>query len=148
MCAKKRRPELYNNRYENHKSDVLDLQCGVPQGSILGPLIFLIYINDITHASPNLSYTLFADDTTLLYADKNLDNIFCMYNTELPKLLLWLRSNKLALNIQKTNYIVFHSNKKSFTNFNHKIKIDDVKIENKSCVKFLGILIDEHLSWN
>ena len=133
--------------YENHKSDILDLQCGVPQGSILGPLLFLIYINDITHASPNLSYTLFADDTTLLYADKNLDNIFSMYNTELPKLLSWLRSNKLALNIQKTNYIVFHSHKKSLTNFNHKIMIENVEIEKKSCVKFLGILIDEHLSW-
>ena len=71
-----------------------------------------------------------------------------MYNTELPKLLLWLRSNKLALNIQKTNYIVFHSNKKLLTNFNHKIIIDDVEIEKKSCVKFLGIFIDEHLSWN
>ena len=134
--------------FEQHTSDVLNLQCGVPQGSILGPLLFLIYINDITYASPNLSYILFADDTTLLYADKNLDNIFSMYNTELPKLQTWLRSNKLSLNVNKTNYVVFHSNKKPpVYKTNHKIVIDDKVIEKKSCAKFLGIFLDENITW-
>lgn len=134
---------------EHYKSDILNLQCGVPQGSILGPLLFLIYINDVTHVSPNLSYILFADDTTLLYADDNLDRIFTVYNTELPKLINWLRSNKLSINISKTNYIVFHSKKKKLVNkANHKIVIDNKIIEKKSYVKFLGIFLDEHLTWN
>ena len=114
--------------FENHKSDILNLQCGVPQGSILGPLLFLIYINDITHVSPHLSYILFADDTTLLYADKNLDDIFSMYNAELPKLLTWLHSNKRSLNISKTNYIVFHNHNKLINNTSRKIMINNVEI--------------------
>ena len=134
--------------FGNHKSDILNLQCGVPQGSILGPLLFLIYINDITHVSPNLSYILFADDTTLLYADKNLDHIFSVFNTELAKLLAWLRCNKLSLNINKTNYIIFHSQNKPINNISHKLVIDNVEIQQKSHVKFLGIFLDEHLNWN
>ena len=106
------------------------------------PLLFLVYINDISHVSPNLSYVLFADDTTLLYADENLDNIFSMYNTELPKLLYWLRSNKLSLNISKTNYIIFHSkNKPIVDDPNHNIIINNTILEKKSTVKFLGIIL-------
>ena len=122
----------------------MNLQCGVPQGSILGPLLFFIYINDITQVSPNLSI---ADDTTLLYADTNLDHIFSVFNTELPKLLAWLCSNKLSLNINKTNYIIFHSQNKPITNISHKLVIYNVEIQKKSHVKFLGIFRDEHLNW-
>jgi hypothetical protein len=72
--------------------------CGVPQGSILGPLLFLIYINDIYNSSEKLKFYLFADDTNLIYADKNLKSLEIVVNTELSKIHNWLIANKLSLN--------------------------------------------------
>ena len=133
--------------FDSHQSEVLNMQCGVPQGSILGPLLFLLYINDIVNASPILSYILFADDTTLLYADRNLDNVFSVLNNELPKLISWIRVNKLSLNVDKSNYILFHCNNKPI-DLNYIILLNNVELEQKSCIKFLGIFIDEYLNWN
>ena len=96
-----------------HQSQTLDLQCGVPQGSILGPLLFILYMNDIVKSSRILSYVLFADDTTLLYSHHNFNEMIATFNMELSKLTNWLRCNKLSLNLSKTKYIVFHNpNKK------------------------------------
>ena len=80
---------------------------GVPQGSVLGPLLFLIYINDIQECSEKLQFFLFADDTNILYADNNLKSLEDIVNLELRKLCDWLTANKLVLNIKKTNFVIF-----------------------------------------
>ena len=126
--------------------------CGVPQGSVLGPLLFLVYVNDIYMASDKLTFYLFADDTNLLYADKNPKSLKTIVNCELFKVVDWLIANKLSLNIKKTNYIIFHPYQKCI-NFNIRIKAYDSRtktffdLERKDHVKYLGIIIDRHLSW-
>ena len=79
----------------------------VPQDSVLGPMLFLIYINDIQEYSEKLQFFLFADDTNMLYADNNLKSLDDIVNLELHKLCDWLMANKLTLNIKKTNFVIF-----------------------------------------
>ncbi len=83
------------------------INTGVPQGSILGPILFLIYINDIVNSSDNFKFTIYADDTTLLLADKNIHSLYLNLCTEIPKINNWIKSNRLKLNVSKTNYIFF-----------------------------------------
>ena len=83
------------------------ISCVVPQRSVLGPLLFLIYINDIHHSSAKLSFYLFADDTSLLYADTNLKSLEKTVNSELLKVSDLLNVNKLTLNAKKSNYVIF-----------------------------------------
>ena len=82
--------------------------CGVPQGSILGPLLFLIYINDFASVSSKLYYVVFADDTKVFISGNNLRKLINTLHIELDKLYAWLQSNKLTLNLLKTHYMVFH----------------------------------------
>ena len=94
---------------------------GVPQGSVLGPLLFLVYINDISNSSDQLKIYLFADDTNLLYADKNLRELENKVNTELSKIYDWLVANKLSLNIKKSNFVIFRPRQK-FLELSSKLK--------------------------
>ena len=94
---------------------------GVPQGSVLGPLLFLAYINDISNSSDQLKIYLSADDTNLLYADKNLRELENKVNTELSKIYDWLVANKLSLNIKKSNFVIFRPRQK-FLELSSKLK--------------------------
>ena len=85
---------------------------GVPQGSVLGPLLFSICINDIYNSSKKLSFYLFADDTNLLYADKDLKSLESVINIELQKVCNWLNANKLTLNTKKSNFVIFRPSQK------------------------------------
>ena len=121
--------------------------CGVPQGSILGPLLFILYINDIVHCSKLLYFTLFADDTNLLAADRDLENLIQILNTELDKLSQWFKANKLSLNIKKTNFMVF-GKRKTVNRRKIQLKIDGVEIDQATQTKFLGVYIDNKLNWD
>ena len=97
--------------YETTKFTTFEnMTCGVPQGSILGPLLFLLYINDLPNVSNILDPILFADDTNLFYSHHNIKEFFTTVNKELQKLGDWFTSNKLSLNIKKTKYTFFHKN--------------------------------------
>ena len=97
--------------YNNTSSDMKLITCGVPQGSILGPLLFLLYINDIASVSSILFCTLFADDTTLFYSSKNLQELSDVVNNELSQMIEWLNANRLSLNINKTHFMIFRPSK-------------------------------------
>ena len=104
-------------------SPKLNITCGIPQGSILGPLMFLLYINDIANVSSVLFFLLFADDTTVFCSGKNIDDLINIVNREMQKLIIWLYVNKLSINTEKTNYILFSLRKKINTSCNVYILI-------------------------
>ena len=127
-------------------SDKGIIKHGVPQGSILGPLLFLLYINDISHSSNILKFFLFADDTTVYYsADPTDDNTENILNTELEKVSSWLAANRLSLNVKKSNFLHFHYGKTLKKSPN--IEIDGTPIEEKETTKYLGTFIDNKLNW-
>ena len=121
------------------------IKCGVPQGSILGPLLFLIYINDLVSVCKNSSPFLFADDTNLFINGTNLQDMTNKINAELHEISKWLKVNKLSLNVKKTHFMVFTS-RKCLPEF-FDIHIDGYGIERVKHTKFLGVFIDDKLSW-
>ena len=124
----------------------LHINCGVPQGSVLGPLLFLLFINDLPNASRRLKFYIFADDTNIYYDSDTIEDLTKKVNNELKYVKRWLDANKLSLNISKTNYIIFHSYADSIP-LNTVIKIGKKHIAKVKYIKFLEVLLDEHLTW-
>lgn len=121
-----------------------DISIGVPQGSILGPLLFIIYINDLAYLDSKCKFFIYADDTALFFRHKDPIVLQDMINTTLPKVSNWLRSNFLSLNASKTIYQVYNKHK---LDININVEIDHVDIEKKHTVKYLGILIDDDMNF-
>ena len=131
----------------NVNSAVLDMVCGVPQGSVLGPTLFLIYVNDMINCIKYSKLQLFADDTITSLSGKNLHVLFDLLKKELRLMMKWFTANKLSLNFDKTFYSIFHSRKTSVCNVFDSMTIAGETIERKKSAKYLGLTFDEVLSW-
>ena len=138
--------------YEDINSEIREIKTGVPQGSVLGPLLFIIYMNDISKSSTLFDFITYADDTTLnsvisTFSDNrhNTNFINTNVNSELNKISEWLKINKLSLNVKKTKFMIFHT-------LNKNVSIPDIHINNTpiACVNnfnFLGLHLDRHMTW-
>ena len=131
--------------YNGEKSSRKNIICGVPQGSILGPLLFLIYINDLSNVCESMMPLLFADDTNLFKSGRDSIQIQLEIESDLLRISEWLKINELSLNIKKTQFMVFTNKKRSDPNI--EINIDGHSIEKTFKIKFLGVIIDSHLTW-
>ena len=128
------------------ESSLQSVTCGVPQGSVLGPLLFLIYINDLPNISKQLEFFLFADDTNIYFEHSCLKTLERSVNRELKKLSNWLIINRLSLNVSKTNFVIFHPyNKKASSKIT--LIVNRKAICEKQHIKYLGVIIDSTLSW-
>ena len=132
--------------YNNVKSKTENITHGVPQESILGPLLFIIYMNDFSRSSELLFSILFADDTSVFIEGTSFQDISNILNKEFENISIWLVANKLTININKTHYMMFHRTRvKHNTNF--KINISNNVIDRSMNTKFLGVIIDSKLNW-
>ena len=139
---------MINNCSRGFKSPIGGVLSGVPQGSILGPLLFIIYMNDLPHCIENGHVTMYADDTSTSCEVKLVHDITVKVIPDLIKLCDWLKSNKLSLNMIKTEFMIIGSTQ-NVLKFGDliAIRIDDQLIKRVAHVKYLGIVVDDRLTW-
>ena len=130
--------------YNDTISELRPITCGVPQGSVLGPLLFIIYTNDLPNSIKHSKCILFADDTTVYHSSTNLNELIGLIEEYLVTLTDWFCANKLSLNVNKTNFLVFSPKAKIISN-EMTINLGDQIIRRVNNAKFLGIRIDDEL---
>ena len=130
------------------QSTLRDVQCGVPQGSVLRPIMFLIYINDL-HTVIGTEHTrLFADDASIILCNKNFTDLIDACKEKYKHIIKWCYDNKLTINHDKTCFILFHTKNKSVPRELLNIDIDGIFIQRVTYTKYLGVVIDEKLNWH
>ena len=129
-------------------SECCTLKCGIPQGIILGPLLFLLYINDLPNCLSHSVPRMYADDTHLTYSNDNIHSVQSSLNEDLLNINRWLIANKLTLNMTKAEFMLIGSRQK-LNNLPSlpSLNINKVPIKHSHCSKSLGVLIDENLTW-
>ena len=128
-----------------HLSSSRSIKFGVPQGSIIGPLLFLVYINDLPNCLNDDSSSMYADDTNISFQSPNLDQLEKTMTSDLSRLNTWLKANRLSLNIAKTEYMVIGTRQKLITQDLNKmnIHVDSTEIKRVQHTKSLGLIIDD-----
>ena len=129
-------------------SELASISCGVPQGSILGPLLFLVYINDLSNVITHTSLYLYADDTVLLSMGPDITQCKINMQLDLTRIATWCHSNKLSLNIKKTKCMLFGSRVRLKHTRCPKLSIDNTNIDFVHQYKYLGVILDPHLTFN
>ena len=127
------------------ETDTENICCGVPKGSILGQLLFLLYVNDLRNSSA-FDPIMSAEDTNLFYEYKDVKTLFSLVNQELQKLNQWFEANQLSLNVGKTKYLLFHksSKKDDLSLLLPRLLIKMHKVERVKSIEFLGVLLDKN----
>ena len=142
---------LHNRKQYVHingySSPIQNINIGVPQGSVLGPLLFIMYINDLQFISNILDSVFYADDSNFFITGNNIKDMCAILNNELCNINQWFLANKLKLNTDKTSCMVFHT-KNKFIDINRmNVKIAGFDIPVVNTTKFLGVILDNHLTW-
>jgi len=127
-------------QFKGQCSSPQSICCGVPQGSILGPLFFLLYINDLNNVLMVVELILYPYDTNLFISHKDPVYLAASLNSELNKLSAWFKANKLSLNLKKTNFILFEPRQKKY-HFPMQISVNEQRIEQVKGTVFLGVVL-------
>ena len=133
--------------YDGRQAEIQSITCGVPLGSILGPLLFIIYVNDICNVSELLFTVLYADDTSVVIHGKDMLRIITILNQELYMLFTWLKANTLSLNTDETYYMIFHRASIKLPDTDYHINMNNYSLSNFKNHKYLGVILDSEMYW-